>query len=330
MITEVLEPTPENLQLAARALLDGQLVAFPTETVYGLGASATSAAAVKAVFSAKGRPENHPLIIHLAEQADPFEWSDASARQQVDASVLAAEFWPGPLTLVLPRSQRIEDSVTGGQATVALRVPAHPVALELLALTGLPLVAPSANRFGRISPTTASHVVAELSGRVRFVLDGGPSRVGVESTILDLSGDEPRVLRPGAISAARLSQVLGRHVHAAPVRRSPRVSGSLDSHYAPATPARLVSQAQLTEAANSAVGVVGVIALSDSPAGFSGHWLRLPDEPAGYARQLYAALRELDEVTDVILVQEPPGAESWEAVTDRLRRATFSDGPQGT
>lgn len=330
MKTEILQPTTANLERAARALTDGALVAFPTETVYGLGASAVSQAAVRAVFAAKGRPESHPLILHLGQQADPNDWSSGSRQQRADTSLLAARFWPGPLTLVLPRSERVDDIVTGGQPTVALRVPAHPVALELLDRTGVPLVAPSANRFGRVSPTTARHVLAELEGRVQFVLDGGASDVGVESTILDLTGGQPRILRPGAISATELSEILGRSVHAAASRGSPRVSGSLDSHYAPSTPARLVSQARLDGALQEATGTVGVIALTAAPAGFAGHWLRMPGEPAGYARQLYAALRELDELADVILVQEPPDAAGWEAVADRLRRATYSQGHQGT
>lgn len=328
MNSTILQPTPTNLDQAARALQEGGLVAFPTETVYGLGASAIDRAAVRAVFTAKGRPENHPLIVHLGSQADPLEWSDASTRQRNDVSILAAEFWPGPLTLVLPRSPRVPDSVTGGQATVALRVPAHPVAQELLARTGFPLVAPSANRFGRVSPTTARHVLAELAGRVKYIIDGGPSQVGVESTILDLTGDDPRILRPGSVTAAQLSDALGRPVQQAGNRGSPRVSGSLASHYAPAVPARLVASGQLETALAETAGRVGVIALTQAPGGFGGQWLTLPSEPAGYARRLYAALRELDAGADVILVQEPPAAAGWEAIRDRLRRATHQSAVQ--
>lgn len=330
MRTEILKPTAENLEIAALALQRGELVAFPTETVYGLGASAFIDSAVRAVFSTKGRPADHPLILHLPADPDLAEFTAAGARQLSRARKLAERFWPGPLTLILPRGSRVSGLVTGGQDTVALRVPAHPVALELLRLAGAPLVAPSANRFGRISPTTARHVADELGGQLRFVLDGGPSSVGVESTIVDLSTDTPRILRPGMLQATELADVLGEAVYSAAVSSSPRVSGSLQSHYAPGTPARIASLQELTESVPAGDGVTGVIATASAPPGFSGEWRTLPADPAGYARRLYATLRELDGLADVILVQETAPGPEWDAVRDRLRRATHKQAPQGT
>lgn len=321
MKTELLKPTQANLERAAQALRNGELVAFPTETVYGLGASALDDAAVQSVFVAKGRPLAHPLIVHLKEGSDISDWSRASGTALEMARQLAEAFWPGPLTLVLPRSAAVSELVTGAQPTVALRVPAHPVAQALLEQSDLPLVAPSANRYGRLSPTLAQHVTAQLDGRVRFVLDGGPCEIGLESTILDLSGPSPRVLRPGQLSAGRLAEVLGVPVGGRGAARVPRVPGSTASHYAPRAGTRLVSGVGLPQAAALSVGATAVLSFQATPAGFTGSWLTMPQEPVAYARELYSRLHELDRSAELILIEQPPETPAWEAVNDRLRRA---------
>lgn len=320
MQTELLRPDADGIRRAAQALAAGELVAFPTETVYGLGANALDDGAVRAVFSAKGRPLSHPLIVHLAEGTDLAEWTRATGTALDQARQLQEAFWPGPLTLVLPRSSLASDTVTAAQPTVALRVPDHPVAQELLSISGLPLVAPSANRYGRLSPTMAQHVLAQLDGRIRFVVDGGPAAIGLESTILDLSGAEPRVLRPGQISATRLADVLGVPVLGRGRGNVPRVPGAERSHYAPRAATRIVDSAELA-AAVQAAPLSGVLAFEPAPAGFRGRWLQMPPEPREYGRQLYRRLHELDGVTSRILIERPPDSIAWLAVNDRLRRA---------
>ncbi len=328
MKTGLLRADSLDLERAAQALVAGELVAFPTETVYGLGANAADEAAVRAVFRAKGRPADHPLIVHLAAREQLRDWTSAGPDLLRMAELLASHLWPGPLTLVLPRSELAADVVTGGQDTVALRMPAHPVARALLQASGLALVAPSANRFGRVSPTSASHVLDELDGRIHFVIDGGPSEVGLESTIVDLSGATPRVLRPGAVTPERLAEVLGQPVQGGHQAGAPRVSGSLASHYAPTTRTRLAAGSELVAAAVRHGSSAGVIALRAAPADFRGDWRQLPAEPAGYARLLYATLRELDGQVTVILVEEPPTSSDWEAVRDRLLRASAGHGAE--
>lgn len=324
MRTILLDPDETGLEAAAAALRSGQLVAFPTETVYGLASSASDPEAVAAVFRAKGRPADHPLIVHLADAGQLRNWTAAQGRVLQRAELLARAFWPGPLTLVVPRSAAAADAVTGGQDTVALRVPAHPVARQLLQRSGLALVAPSANRFGRISPTRAEHVLADLDGLVPFIVRGSSPEVGVESTIVDVSGHDVRVLRPGAVLPGQLQDVLGEPVHSGARLASPRVSGSLSGHYAPGVPLTLVP------AGTAGPGETGlaVVATRPAPAGFSGLWRQLPAEPDGYARDLYAVLHELDAVAAGIVVEEPPGTEAWEAVRDRLTRASAGSGRQ--
>jgi L-threonylcarbamoyladenylate synthase len=318
---------------AVALLRAGELVAFPTETVYGLGADAANPAAVAKIFAAKGRPADHPLIVHLPSAAHLSHW----AREvPVEAEKLAAAFWPGPLTLILKRQPNVPDAVTGGQDTVGLRVPNHPLALELLAAfegaNGGGLAAPSANRFGRISPTTAAHVREELGERVPLVLDGGACPVGIESTILDLSRGAPVLLRPGAIGAADIARVLGRAPEAAALQSdTPRVSGSLDAHYAPRTPLQLVSSDGLLFALRNALVAGEKVAVLAPTAQAISHelvsWKQSPAEPAGFAHDLYASLRELDALGCVrILVQPPPAGEAWLAVNDRLRRAAAGSG----
>jgi L-threonylcarbamoyladenylate synthase len=314
---------------AVAALRAGDVVGMPTETVYGLAGDATNAAAVARIFALKRRPADHPLIVHLPDATALPEWTRGDDER---ARALAARFWPGPLTLIVPRSERVSDAVTGGQDTVGLRVPAHPVALALLAGFGGALAAPSANRFGHISPTTAEHVRREFGDELALVLDGGPCDIGIESTIVDLSSAQARVLRPGGIDLAALSAVIGPVVSGA-TRASPRVSGALASHYAPRTPAELVARAAIRGHVRRAAAEgerFVVLARGEPIADAEG--LTLPADAADYARHLYAALRELDtEDADRILVESPPAEEAWAAIRDRLLRAcaggTESDAP---
>jgi L-threonylcarbamoyladenylate synthase len=312
-----------RISQAADILRVGGLVAFPTETVYGLGADAMNAGAVAKVFAAKGRPADHPLIVHLPSAGDLSDWA---VEIPEEAYRLAERFWPGPLTLILKKHPRVPNIVTGGQNTVGLRVPAHPLAQALLRAFGGGIAAPSANRFGRVSPTRAEHVRAELGGEV-YVLDGGPCEVGLESTILDLSGEAPRLLRPGGITAAALEAVLGKKL-AAGRRDAPRAPGTHASHYAPRTPVVLVSGALEDELAKlSLKGTVAVLARRKRPADLEvAGWLELPDHPSAYGRRLYAALRELDALgAATIAVEEVPEDEAWLAVRDRVARAAFRE-----
>jgi L-threonylcarbamoyladenylate synthase len=307
---------------AVAVLRRGGLVAFPTETVYGLGADARNPAAVARVFAAKGRPAAHPLIVHLGDAARLEGWArdvPATARR------LAERFWPGPLTLILRRAAGVLDIVTGGQDTVGLRIPAHPTALALLCAFGDGVAAPSANRFGRVSPTTAADTREELGEAVDLVLDGGPCAVGLESTIVDLSGDAPAVLRPGAVTAEALDAALGAPV---PLRtggpvRSP---GQFPSHYAPRAAVEMASEAEVGARVAALVarglrtGVMAVRAPADLPAAAT--WLPLPADLADMARVLYARLRAVDRLgLDAVVVVAPPEPGLGEAISDRLRRA---------
>jgi L-threonylcarbamoyladenylate synthase len=309
--------SPE-IRRAAEVLQRGGLVGFPTETVYGLGADASSREAVARLYAAKRRPADHPVIVHFADAQQAFEWArevPAGARK------LAGKFWPGPLTLVLKRSGKAGDFVTGGQDTIGVRVPAHPVAQELLRAFGGGIAAPSANRFGEVSATTAAHVRADLGEDVAVVLDGGPSEVGIESTIVDLSGDGAVLLRPGRISRLELEQVFGTLVQEKRAD-SPRHPGGLERHYAPRTPARLVPPHGLDREISRLRDKVAVLAFS-RPDERVDYWLRMPREPLGYAQRLYAALRELDGAgCESILIEAPPETPEWAGVRDRLVRAT--------
>ncbi|HEX2200090.1 MAG TPA: L-threonylcarbamoyladenylate synthase [Burkholderiales bacterium] len=305
-----------EVRRGAEILRAGGLVAFPTETVYGLGADAASAAAVARLYAAKRRPADHPVIVHFAAAGDAFTW----ARDVPDqARLLAKQFWPGPLTLVLKRSAKAPDFVTGAQDNVGLRVPSHPVAHELLTLFKGGVAAPSANRFGRVSPTTAAHVRADLGADVDLVLEGGPSEVGIESTIVDLSGGAPVLLRPGRISRQQLESIIGKVGEGS--ETSPRHSGGLVRHYAPRTPARLVPTYDLDKEIARLKEKVAVLAFS-RPDERVDYWLRMPRDPHAYAQKLYGALRELDGAgCEEILVELPPAAPQWAAVRDRLQRA---------
>ncbi len=328
MIPNIAPPSPDAIARAAGLLRAGLLVAFPTETVYGLGADAANPDAVARIFAAKGRPADHPVIVHIASAAAIGHW----ARDVPDgARRLADAFWPGPLTMVLPRAAHVSDLVTGGQDSVGLRVPSHPVARALLDAFGGGIAGPSANRFGRISPTTARHVVDDLGEAVAMTLDGGACAVGIESTIVAFTTatGAPVLLRPGGIGIDALARVLG-VVPGAPGATAPRASGTLAAHYAPRTRATLVAADALHAEIRLLAGRderIAVLAHSVArPGDFAGVWRVAPADPVRYAHDLYASLRALDDAkADVILVEAVPGDSAWLAVRDRLARATHGD-----
>jgi L-threonylcarbamoyladenylate synthase len=325
---------------AVALLRDGQLIGLPTETVYGLAADADNPVAVANIFAAKGRPADHPLIVHVG--ADDL--LSHYAREIPDAAWLLAEaFWPGPLTMILKKSPGVCDAVTGGQDTVGVRMPGHPVALALLRAFaeaqriagqgGGGLAAPSANRFGRISPTSARHVADEIGTAVSLILDGGDCQVGIESTIVDLSRGSPVILRPGAITAEQLSLVLGEAVSVPSIEKSdtPRVSGSMASHYAPLTPVRVLDMPDMSQALLAASDVAAIvrdgpdidIVIKQHP-----NVVVLPDDPVGFAQGFYRALRALDaRGCRQILVQSLPTSSRWAALRDRLGRAAHAGFP---
>ena len=317
----------DDIRRAVELLRQGELVALPTETVYGLGADALNPDAAARIFAAKGRPADHPLIVHLPDAEQLTLWARDIPKEAI---ALARAFWPGPLTLILKKEEGVPDVVTGGQDTVGLRVPNHPLALELLRAFGSGIAAPSANRFGRISPTTAAHVRQELGDRVAMILDGGSCQVGLESTILDLSRDVPVILRPGAIGVDDIARVIGRRPRLrgeeAQPDAAPRVSGALAAHYAPRTPLELVPAEGI--AARVRAGDA-VLARRTAPGGVPADvtWIVAPADPAGYGHDLYAVLRRLDESPAVrILVEALPDAPEWAAVADRLGRAAVGSG----
>ena len=318
----ILSPSPDNLTFAVDQLNQGHLIGLPTETVYGLAADAENPQAVSQIFRAKGRPADHPLIVHIASAAQMAHW----ARDIPPAAhALARKFWPGPLTLILKRAAHVSDAVTGGQDTVALRVPAHPLAQALLTAFGGGLVGPSANRFGHVSATTAGHVRTEFGDAIDDVIDGGACEVGIESTIVDVSGAAPALLRPGQITAAAIEAALGAPL-AAPNARSPRAPGMLEKHYAPRTPLMLVETDVIDELTRSFVRQgqrVAVLARdARQPLLANLTWIAAPGTPDGFAHDLYANLRQLDAAgCDVIVVEEPPFTIEWAAVRDRLARA---------
>jgi L-threonylcarbamoyladenylate synthase len=334
--SNLLPATPENVASGATLLKDGKLVAFPTETVYGLGADAGNPAACAKIFAAKHRPANHPLIVHTATVEGAAYWYD---RFTPGARKLFETFAPGPLTLILKRSKHASDTLTGGQDSVAVRIPSHPVAHALLAafeaLGGHGVAAPSANRFGHVSPTAARHVADDLGDSVDLILDGGDTDCGIESTILALTGDAPLLLRPGAVTKTQLEEVLGRPValHASQGETTPRASGTLKSHYAPLTPATMVPVSEWDgeverrlKAGQKLAFLTRTIEKPSAPSETKAarNFLRLPEDPAGYAHGLYAALRDLDECrADAMLIEALPDGEAWRGARDRLNRATY-------
>jgi L-threonylcarbamoyladenylate synthase len=313
---------------AVAVLRAGGLVAFPTETVYGLGADASNPDAVEKIYAAKGRPRNHPLIVHVASVSLVSAWA---ASIPPAAQRLAERYWPGPLTLILRRSPHVSDAVTGGQDTIALRVPSHPIARTLLSAFGGGIAAPSANRYGRVSATTAEHVRSEFGNIVGCVLDGGPSDVGIESTIVDVSGGAPALLRPGHITAEELEATLGQPLVARSAA-SPRAPGTLAKHYAPQTPLMIMEADLLLELARSMTRQgqkVAVLARSALQPLFEGvTWIAAPRDAAGYAHELYANLRTLDTAgCSAMLVEQLPLDPAWAAITDRLMRAAAGSAP---
>ena len=319
-----LDTGADDLERAADFVRAGRLVAFPTETVYGLGADASNTEAVAGIFRAKGRPADHPIIVHLPRAGDLRHW----AAQVPDAAWRLAEmFWPGPLTLVLERAAGVCEAITGGQDTVGLRVPGNKVALDLLRTFDGALAAPSANRFGHVSPTMAAHVLEEFGGEeVAAVVDGGACSVGVESTIVDLSGSRPRLLRHGMIRVEAIEAELGAPLARVDDHQGPRASGRLASHYAPGAALEMLDADALAgrlQACASDGERLVVLARRASPtiAG-SATWIEMPRQPLQFARALYAALRRADSLgPDRILVEAPPRSNGWEAIVDRLSRA---------
>lgn len=310
-----------EIQQAVEILRGGGLVAFPTETVYGLGADATNASAVEKIYQVKGRPAANPIIVHIAdvERAQRYaaDWPEAAQK-------LAEQFWPGPLTLVLPKSPQIVDQATAGLKTVGLRVPNHRLALELLQAFDGPIAAPSANRSARVSPTTAEHVHDELDDAVQLVLDGGPCEVGIESTVLDLSNEPPRILRPGMITRAMIEQIIGPVQSQRPFTdiTQPALSpGQQLVHYAPVTPAYRYTATQASRLAAEGAGIIDFGPI-DQPRQIESV-ITLPADPEQYARHFYAALRTLDAMgLRAIYIEMPPESPPWIAVRDRIRRAT--------
>ncbi len=297
----------------------GGLVAFPTETVYGLGADARNPSALARLFAVKGRPPSHPVIVHLGDAS----WIDQWASEVTpEAERLAARFWPGPLTLVVRRAPNVLDAATGGQDTVGLRVPAHPVARALLMAFGSGIAAPSANRFGRVSPTTADHVRADLGEDVDLVIDGGACEVGVESTIVDVSRGAPVLLRPGHITPEQIADTV-RHSVARPAADATRAPGTLPAHYAPRTPVILAPTGEIAARVGAAGGSAAALVLEGTQIDASARAVRvMPRDARAYAHDLYAALRELDASgASGIIVEQPPAGSEWAAVHDRLQRA---------
>jgi L-threonylcarbamoyladenylate synthase len=330
LTVEATAPDPAVIERAAEVLRGGGLVAFPTETVYGLGANALEDSAVRRIFEAKGRPAYNPLIVHVADVAAAKRiataWPEAADRA-------AAAFWPGPLTLVLPKHPSIPDIVTGSLGTVAVRVPAHPVALALLRACGVPVAAPSANRFTRVSPTTAEHVARGLGARADLILDGGATPYGIESTVLDLSVAQPRILRPGVIDVDELERVLGPVAAADTAAADPEAGlpspGMLERHYSPHAEVAVFSTreaaAELAVSARRAGRRVGALLMHPVETPLD-EVVALPADARGYARLLYAALHSLDDARcDLVLIEQVPDTAAWAGVRDRLRRAAPPD-----
>jgi L-threonylcarbamoyladenylate synthase len=325
-MVRVVRATQVEIETAVQALRDGELVAFPTETVYGLGANAQNPAAVRKIFEAKGRPTSHPVIVHLDSPRFLHRW----VREVPEtATKLAERFWPGPLTMVMPRAANVHDIVTGGQDTVAIRVPSHPMAQQLLTAFGGGIAAPSANRYGKLSPTRAEHVREELGDAVKVILDGGECQIGLESTIVSFEGQNVRLLRPGGVTAAQIRQVVGELLIIGADLESPRVPGGTPSHYAPTTPMAIVPSGEIDAHAAAMSEGGRRIAVLAQRLPLKSHkyvtWINAGRRPEQYGHDLYANLRTLDKAgCQQILVQDVPEGEAWDAIRDRLRRAATS------
>ncbi len=321
-MVRVVRASQVDIDAAVQALRDGDLVAFPTETVYGLGANAQNPVAVRKIFEAKGRPASHPVIVHLDSPRYLHRW----VREVPETALrLGERFWPGPLTIVMPRAANVHDIVTGGQDTIAVRVPSHPMAQQLLTAFGGGIAAPSANRYGRLSPTRPDHVRDELGDAVRIILDGGECQIGLESTIVACEGSRVRLLRPGAVTASQLREIVG-DLLVGPDAQSPRVPGSTPSHYAPSTPMSIVPAGEIDAQAAALSRGGRRIAVLAQRLPLKAHkyvtWINAGRRPEQYAQDLYANLRTLDKAgCRQILVQDVPRDERWDAARDRLLRA---------
>jgi L-threonylcarbamoyladenylate synthase len=328
-MVRVVRATQAEIEAAVDALRDGELVAFPTETVYGLGANASNPAAVRKVFELKGRPPEHPVIVHIDERRYLKRWVREISPS---AEALAEAFWPGPLTLVLPRGEAVHDAVTGGQDSVAIRIPSHPMARQLLDAFGGGIAAPSANRYGRLSATRAEHVTDEFGDAVKVILDGGESQVGLESTIVSCLDGTVRLLRPGAITLGQLRKVVG-DVQIGADRSVPRVPGSTAAHYSPATPLTIVPGGEIDALADSMSEGGQRIAVLAQRLPLKTYqyvtWVNAGKRAEAFGHDLYSNLRTLDKAGCArILVQEVPGDERWDAIRDRLARASASSSMQ--
>lgn len=324
-MVRIVRATQVEIESAVQALRDGELVAFATETVYGLGANAQNPAAVAKIFEAKGRPPNHPVIVHLDSPRFLHRW----VREVPEVAMrLAERFWPGPFTMVMPRAANVHDVITGGQDTIAIRVPAHPMAQQLLTAFGGGIAAPSANRYGRLSPTRAEHVREELGDAVRVILDGGECQIGLESTIVSFEGNGVRLLRPGSVTATQISAVVG-ELFSDDGRPVPRVPGSPPTHYAPTTHMTIVPAGEIDAQADAASSGGRRVAVLAQRLPLRAHkyatWINAGRRPENYGRDLYANLRTLDKAgCRRILVQAVPDGERWDAIRDRLVHAATS------
>lgn len=312
----------EQIKQAVTLLREGELVVFPTETVYGLGADATNDAAIQQIYTIKKRPRNHPLIVHIANVAELERWATSINRT---AWQLAKTFWPGPLTLILQRAPQILSSITGGQDTIAIRVPNHPVTQKLLQLFGSGIAAPSANYFGKLSPTQTSHVLKELGSEVKLVIDGGRCQYGLESTIVDVTGDSPNILRFGAIGADSITAALGEQVC---VSQASNIAapGTLVAHYAPHTQLHVISPGDLNAFIQQLLSEHKTVVVLARQPSFSNNssirWITMPQTPSAYAYELYAQLHEADaKKYGAIVVEKVPEGEGWLAINDRLKKA---------
>jgi L-threonylcarbamoyladenylate synthase len=326
-MVRIVRATQVEIETAVQALRDGELVAFPTETVYGLGANAQNPAAVQKIFTAKGRPPQHPVIVHIDSPKYLHRW----VREVPEtATRLAEAFWPGALTMVMPRAPSVHDIITGGQDTIAVRVPAHPMAQQLLTAFGGGIAAPSANRFGRLSPTRAEHVREELGDAVRVILDGGECQLGLESTIVSFEGAAVRLLRPGSITASQIRELVGELLEGVDATAAaPRVPGSAPTHYAPSTPMTIVPAGEIDAQADAQSAGARRVAVLAQRLPLRAHkyvtWINAGRRAESYARDLYNNLRTLDKAGCTrILVQDVPEGEPWHAIRDRLRRAASS------
>lgn len=315
--TELLH-APAGIDRAVALLQAGELVAVPTETVYGLAADASNPLAVAKIFAAKGRPANHPLIVHVGHVSQLNDWAQDIPPT---ALLLAQAFWPGPLTLLLHKAPQVSDVVTGGKQTIGLRLPAHPLLLQILQQSGLAVAAPSANPYKKLSPTSAEQVLAGLNGKIAAVLDGGDCQVGLESTIVDLSGEQIQVLRAGPISAAELEAVLGVPV-TTPQSHNVAVPGNVKAHYQPGKPLQMFSRAELFQQLPAASDVILLCHSDDVANSYHGTTLRLSPEKTAYARALYRTLFQADSLAGrQIWLEQPPQEPAWADVNDRLARA---------